>query len=190
MPRHSLFPGFIKISYTANLHPHVQVLPVNADPTAAGGSFTIPTRGGAPVDWQDAVMAWCTLLAPEFDTAASFDTAEIYNFEASPGPADFLQGMTVGVAGTNVSAPANFGQAVFTFKGLAAAAVRPTINESTIPVDQKIPYASLGASEQAIVDFILGDDDWIAMRGGGFPTLFKQLVTKTNDKLRKKYFNP
>lgn len=190
MPRHSLFPGFIKIAYTSNGHPHTQVLPINDDPTPAGASFTIPTRAAGAVDWQTAVTAWANLLKVLMDDTASLDSAELYNYEAFPGPADFLQAMTVGVAGTSSSPPVAYAQCVFTFKGTAGSAVRPTVNESTIPVDQKVPYASLSSPEKAVVDFVLSDDDWIAMRGGGFPSAFKFEVTKTNDKLRKKYFNP
>lgn len=190
MARHSLFPGFIKIGYTSNGHPHVQILPVNADPTAVGASYTIPTRAGTPVDWQTAAAAWAELLAATLDATASIDTATLYNFEADPAPADFLQEITLGVPGASGGPLSPFGQIVFPFKGVGGLSLRPYIMEATYTVDVKTPVADLDGASGAIVAFVLGSSDWIALRGGGFPTVSLGTVTKTNDVLRKRYFNP
>lgn len=190
MAKHSLYPGYVKIAYTSNGHPHLQVLPIGDDPTPVGDSFTIPTRGSGAVDWQTAVTSFVTLEAALMDDAASFNSAELYNFEAFPGPADFLQGMTLDVSGTDPSAPVPYAQIVFPFKAAASAAVRPSLMESVVPVDQHVSYAASTGDFTTLMDFILSDDDWIVTRGGSFPTVSLGYVTKTNDKLRKRYFNP
>lgn len=190
MAKHSLYPGFVKIHYTSNAHPHVQVLPIGDDPTPSGDSFTIPTRGSGAVDWQTAVTDFVTLEAALMDDASNFSSAEIYNFEAFPGPADFLQGFSLNIDGTAAGAAVAYAQMVMPFKGTASSAVRPSLMESVEPTDTRYSYADAGVPERAILDYILGDDDWIVTRGGSFPTVSLGFVTKINDKLRKRYFNP
>lgn len=190
MAKHSLYPGFVKVHYTSNAHPHVMVLPINADPTPSGDSYTIPTRSSGAVDWQDAVTALVTLLAPMFDGASNFSAAELYNFEAFPAPADFLQGFSLDVDGSSDDPAVAYAQLVMPFKGVGSTAVRPSLMECVIPTDVHSSYADAGVSEKAILDFILSADDWIVTRGGGFPTVSLGYVTKINDKLRKRYFNP
>jgi len=191
MPRHSLYPGFIRIHYTSNTHPHVQVLPINADPTAVGDSFTIPTRGSGAVDWQDATDAYAILLAAFLDGAASVDYAELYNFEADPAPADFLASHPLNVAGSGAGSPVEWSQVVMPFKGLAGASVRPYVMEGLTPVDTKQSFAAIDSPTFCnYLEFILSADDWVAMRGGGFPLVSLGYVSKTNDQLRKRYFVP
>ena len=191
MARHSLYPGFIRIVYTSGGHPHHQVLPVNADPTPVGASFTIPTRGGTPVDWQTAVTAYATLLAAMLDDASSVDYAELYNFEAEPAPADYLATYPLGVSGTSAFAAVPLTQVVFPFKGAGGLSCRPYVMEGVTSADMRQTYAATtDAAFLAFMNFVLGASDWIAMRGGGFPTAALGWVSKVNDQLRKRYFVP
>lgn len=190
MARHSLFPGFIKITYTSNTHVHHQVLPIGADPTPVGDSFTIPTRGSGAVDWTVAVDEWAALLAGILCGEASIDLAELYNFEAEPGPADFLQAYEVAVVGTHGGTAVPFAQAVFPFKGAGGTSLRVTILEGSEPPEIHVPVSGLGGADLALVNFVLSDDDFIVTRAGGFPSVSLGMVTKTNDVLRKRYFNP
>ena len=191
MPSHSLYPGFIRLHYTSNGHPHRQVLPVNADPTPSGDSYTIPTKASGSVDWQTAIAAWAALVAANLDTDSSVDFAELYNFEAFPGPGDFLQAVAIGIAGTAAGANTPFSQIVFPFKGVGGLSLRPYIMEQVTAPDQKGFLASdMFAGRVDLMNFVLSDDDWIALRGGGFPTVSLGWVSKVNDQLRKRYFNP
>jgi len=165
------------------------VLPVNADPTASGGSFTIPTRSSGAVDWKTAVDELVAIDKAYLDTSSSFDTAELFNMESTIASPGFLQGYNIGVAGTNVGADVEFGQVVFPFKGVGGLSLRPYLMESVATVDQKFSYAA-ASNFCEFMDYVLSADDWIALRGGGFPNVSLGYVTKTNDQLRKTYFVP
>lgn len=190
LARHSLFPGFIKFRYTSNTHVHHQVLPIAADPTPSGDSYTIPKRSGGSVDWQDAADAWAILLAALLGDDGSVELAELYNFEAEPGPADFLAAHPLDVAGSGGGAAVPWVQVVMPFKGVGGTQLRITTLEGNTPANIHDPYSILAPPYTTMIDFVLGADDWIVTRAGGYPTVSLGLITKINDQLRKRYFNP
>jgi len=186
MARHSLFPNSITIHYTSNAHGHAMVLPVGVVAGSAPG-WTLPVRVGSPVDWRDAVDDFALLLAPVFDTGSSIDYAELFTYEATDSPAEFLAARTLDVAGTNVGSAQPFVQAVFPFKALGGTSLRLTMLESVAGANVHVPYTSIVSGYSDIADFILSDDDWIITRGGDFPFVSLGMTTKVNDKLRKRY---
>jgi len=190
MAKHSLYPGFVKLTYTSNGHVHHQVLPIHATPTASGDSYTLETKGSGAVEWVAAATAWATLLAVFLDPTANFSQAELFTLEATTAPADFLQGASIDVDGTNESPIVPFSQMVFPFKGVAGVSMRPYLMEGIESVDQHVSYAAAGVADKAIMDFVLSDDAWMCTRGGAFPTVALGWVTKTNDELRKRFFVP
>jgi hypothetical protein len=187
MARHSLFPNSITIHYNSNAHDHLMVLPVGAVTGSAPG-WLLPTRDASTVDWRTAVDDFCTLIADLFDNASSFAYAELFTYEATNSPAEFLAAHTIDLPGTGGSTPKEFVQAVFPFKGLGGLSLRLTLLEGIIASDQHVPASSTGsAAADAVIDFILGDDDWIITRGGAFPSVSLGFTSKVNDKLRKRY---
>lgn len=187
MARHSLFPNSVTINYTSNGHQHKQVLPTGVVAGTAPG-WTLPTKGGTPVDWRTAVADYAAIMADLLDTSSSVDSAELYTYEATNSPAELLAVEPLDVAGTGLFSAVPFAQAVFPFKALGGTSVRPTLLESIIAVNQKYPFAA--ATDPPIVaymEFFLSDDDWVITRGGDFPTISLGLTSKTNDKLRERY---
>jgi len=190
MPRHSLYPAFVKIRYTSNGHPHDQVLPVSATPAAAGASFTIPNRGGSPVDWATAVDAYVVVMKAIFAAESSIDFAELFELEATTAPPSFLASHPIGVAGTHGAAPVPFAQVVVPFKGLGGGGMRPYYLETPYPNEIRESYPSGDTALDALIAWVLGANDVFCTRGGGFPAASLGFVTKINDELRKRYFNP
>jgi len=186
MARHSLFPNSITIHYTSNSHDHTMVLPVGVVAGSAP-AWTIPVRSGSPVDWRDAVDDFAALLAPLLDTSSSIDYAELFTYEATDSPGEFLAAHTIDVAGTNVGAASPWVQLVMPFKAVGGNSLRLTLLESVLDPDEHVPYASMVPQAQDVADFILSTDDWISTRGGSFPTVSLGSTTKINDKLRKRY---
>lgn len=186
MARHSLFPNSVTIHYTNNGHSHLMSLPVGAVAGSAPG-WTLPVRAGSPIDWRTAVDDFAELLKVGFPTSGSIDYAELFTYEATGSPAEFLAAHTIDVAGTNGSATQPFVQAVFPFKALGGTSMRLTILESVFGANVHVPYAGIVSGFIEIPDFILSDDDWIITRGGDFPFVSLGATSKVNDKLRKRY---
>jgi hypothetical protein len=187
MPRHSLFPNSITINYTSNGHSHKQVLPVGVVAGSAPG-WTLPVRSGPAVDWRTAVEEYAALYADIFDTGATIDDAELYTYEATDGPAEFLALHPLGIPGGAVAAPIDWAQVVFPFKAIGGTSLRLTAIETVLPVDVKESYAAISSAPVcALLDYILSADDFIITRGGTFPLVSLGMTSKINDKLRKRY---
>jgi len=186
MPRHSLFPNSITIHYTANAHNHAQVLPIGVIAGSAPG-WTVPVRVGSPVDWRDAVDALAALYAILLPTTASVDYAELFTYEATDAPAEFLAAHVIDVAGVSGGSSAPFVQTVMPFKALGGTSLRFTLLETIISANIHVPFSGLPGGLDDIADFILSDDDWIITRGGDYPSVSLGATTKVNDKLRKRY---
>lgn len=189
MPRHSLFPNSITIHYTSNTHTHKQILPVGAV-TPAGASWTLPTRSGGSVDWKTAVDAYAVLIKPFFPASASIDSADLFDYESTDAPASFLDTHTIGVVGTDAGTIKPWIQTVMPLKAIGGTILRLTLMETVIEKDVKLTYAGAAEPFCSLLAFILGSSDWIISRGGTFPSVSLGYVTKENDKLRKRYFNP
>jgi len=186
MARHSLFPNSITIHYTSNSHDHLMVLPVGVVAGTAPG-WTLPTRDLATIDWRTAVDAFAVLLADLLSTSDSIDYAELFTYEATGSPAEFLAAHTIDQAGTNVGSAVAWSQLVMPFKAVGGLSLRLTLMESVLVVDLHEPYSAMVPQAQDIADFILSDDDWIKTRGDAFPSVSLGYSTKINDKLRKRF---
>jgi len=188
MARHSLFPNSVTINYTTNGHAHKQVLPTGVVAGSAPG-WTLPVRTGSPLDWRTAVEQYAALLAGIISDADTIDSAELYTYEATNSPAEFLAAHPLDIAGGNLGSPVEFSQAVFPFKAIGGTQLRLTVLEGVNPEDYKNTFAGESDPDNcALMTYILGDDDFIKTRGGDFPLISLGITTKENDKLRKRYF--
>lgn len=186
MARHSLFPNSITIHYTANGHSHNMTLPVAAISGSAPG-WLLTQRDDSTVDWRDAVDEFAVLCEALYPTGASFDYAELFTYEATDSPAEFLAAHTIDLAADGGGSSAPYVQVVFPFKATGGNSLRLTLLESTAAANQHTPYASLATGYSQIAEFLLSSDDWIITRGGTYPTVSLGITSKVNDKLRKRY---
>lgn len=188
MPRHSLFPNSVTIKYTTNGHPHKQVIPVGVVAGSSPG-WTLPTKDGGTVDWRTAVEDYALLIAAIINDGDTIDSAELYTYEATSSPAEFLSAHTIAQPGLSAGAPAEWDQVVFPFKAIGGTFLRLTLLESVIPADGRDTFGGeSNAGMCAIMEFILSDDSWLKTRGGDFPLISLGWVSKENDKLRKSFF--
>lgn len=190
MARHSLFPNSILIKYTSNGHAHRQMLPISAI-TPVGDSWTVPQRDGGDIDWTAAVDLWAAVIADFFFTGDSIDSAELYDYEASESPGIFLASYDISLAATGANAIVPWSQVVFPFKASGGFSMRTTLMECALTLDEKNSFGGTTIPWFCgLMEFIMSDDDFIITRGGTFPSSTLGYVTKENDKLRKRYFNP
>lgn len=188
MARHSLFPNSITINYTTNGHSHKQVLPVGV----VGGSspgWTVPVRVGSPIDWRTAVEQYALVMAGLISDADSIDSAELYTYEATDAPAEFIGAHPIDQVGLSIGAAQPFVQIVMPFKAVGGTSLRLTVLEGVTGEDAKNSFAA--ETDVLLCDYleyVLGDDNFIKTRGGDFPIISLGWTSKTNDKLREKYF--
>lgn len=187
MARHSLFPNSITINYTSNGHAHKQSLPIGV---IAGSSpaWTVPVRVGSPLDWRDAVEQYATLYAALFDSSSTIDSADLFTYEATDSPAEFIASHPLSIAGSNVAAAQPWTQLVMPFKGIGGSFIRLTAIEAVVPADSKETFAGIAVAYLCdLLEYVLGDDDFIITRGGTFPLVSLGYTSKINDKLRRRY---
>jgi hypothetical protein len=187
MARHSLFPNSITINYTSNGHPHKQVLPIGAI-TGSSPAWEVPLKAGAPMDWRDAVEIYAAVFAQLFSDVDSIDSADLFTYEATDSPAEFLASHPLNQAGLNIAAAQPWTQIVFPFKSIGGNSLRLTAVEQVNPADLKGTFAAtINAEICQYLEWVLSDDNFIITRGGTFPTVSLGYTTKVNDKLRRRY---
>lgn len=191
MARNSLSPGYLKIKYTSNAHPHVMTLPVN--PVAPAGASTMLTdSSAAPQLWTSAVADIVLILKALLKTTASIDSAEVWT-QATPTSVPIFQAsVAVGVAGTSSAATVQWSQLAFSFRTAAGGRAKFVVLEGVNAVDNKYPaplYAG-NAAMQAVDSYLTGASCVVWGRDNAYIASGIQAVVKTNDALRKKFLNP
>jgi len=187
MARHSLFPNSITINYSSNGHSHKQVLPTGVVAGSAP-AWTLPVRVGSPIDWRTCVEQYAALYAGLFDESSTIESADLYTYEATDSPAEYLASHPLNVVGTNAAAAVAWSQLVMPFKSIGGNQLRLTAIEGVVPVNSKETFAGIPVAYLCdYLEYVLGDDDFIITRGGTFPAISLGYTSKINDKLRKRY---
>jgi hypothetical protein len=189
MTANCLAPGFFRLFYTSNGHNHVQT--VGVDPTDSSMA-TWRTSGGSTNAFDAALDAYVALIAPFFHTTDVFTGAEVYSM---PTCADapvfkFAYDLNGGVNGTSSSADVDWTQCVLTYRTKAGGKFKLQLMETIIASDEKEALPTASAFIIALNTYLLGAGDVLYARDNSFPGFALNLVTKVNDKLRKKFLNP
>lgn len=186
MASHSLYPGFVKLHYTSNTHPHLQVLPVI--PALASGIWTVAkVLGGVYADWTTAIDAYVVILKALFPLEATIDSAELYTIGAVGDSPIFRATHPIGVAGTTDDPVVVWGEAVHTLRADNGGILKLYLMENINGGENHLPYASCAPVNKALFDFVQSSAGFIFARDGGVPISPLFLTTKTNDQLRKRF---
>jgi hypothetical protein len=192
MAINSLYPSFIQLHYVSAYGKHVQTLPTrqwsSAGFTHGYGGYT--SWGGASIEADTMVNAMIATIAPWVDPAINWVDAIVFNYAAPlpavPNPVTIIPLTAVGTGAAN---PANqalqstymfFDDAFHTFKFIM-------LDASSVFDFQPLNYASLPSVKKTFVDYMLGNTHAFMSRGDGKPHIFRQLVEKFNNKLRREY---
>lgn len=191
MARNSLSPGYLKVFYTSNGHPHIQVLPVNPVAPAGAGTNLIDSGGSSQL-WTSAVADLALIMKPFFHTTSSIDTAEIWT-QATPTSIPLFQASTtVAVSGTATPPDIPFSQVRFSFRTTAGGKAVYQLMETRFTIDQKLsaPLYGGAAELQAVDSYLTGSSCVVWGRDNHYISSGIRYVSKINDGLRKKYLNP
>lgn len=191
MARNSLSPGYVKFNYFANAHPHLMTVPVN--PIAPAGAATqLTDSGGGTQLWTSFVADWVLLMKALLNTADSIVLAEMWT-QATPTSVPLFQATTaIGVAGTGSTPAIALSQYRQSFRTKAGGRGVFMMMETIAAIDTKLraPGYSSFAPSLAIDAYLTGSSSCAWGRDNAYMGAGIQVVTKINDKLRKKYFNP
>ena len=116
MADNSLYPGFVKLFYTAATREHVATLPCKPFEVVGGGWAVERYPAPAQSSWTAAVDAYVTVLRPFIQTTGSFDRAELWTLDAPEGDPLFREAHDINLAGTGGAPVAPYTQQVATFR--------------------------------------------------------------------------
>lgn len=146
----------------------------------------------SPQLWTAAVADIVLFLKQWLLAGDSITSAEVWT-QASPTALPIFQAsIAVGVAGTGTGATKPYSQARMSFRTKAGGRAAFQVMESFFAVDAKAvpPSYSGNAAPQATDAYLTGSSSVVWGRDNSYIAAGIRLVTKTNDKLRKKYLNP
>lgn len=185
MAANSLYPGFWRIHYTSNAHPHVMVVPVK--PVNVGGSwFFQDKQGNTVVGLVAAATAFINPLKPFMHTSSTFVDVELWTMSSPTADPVFQDVQPLGIAGTAATATIPREQFVGTFRTQGGSLWRLYLMEAVVQIDQ-VTNPPYNANYAALVTALTGLSSYVAGRDGTFLNSCVRFVAKENDALRKKY---
>lgn len=189
MAQNSLYPGFVKLKYSANAHTHYQVLPVIPDtPSSPGIEPYFALADGPSVGMNTLVDEYIALIDNLYSDTASFILAEFWRVPTVDSDPVFEYVYEIGQPGLSVTAPTLAGQLCVTFRTAAGGVLKLYFMETVSGLAAKDDYPFANSTVDALADYLIaGTTGWIVGRDGSYPIAGLRALTKVNDALRKKY---
>lgn len=189
MPSNSIAPSWIDIYYESTLGTHKMKLPVSlVDPGVPGGTFELFLKDNTQQVWGTSVLALVTLLKPHMHSTTTFQYAELWSMPV-PGAAPVYQDTySIAVAGTSATATVPASQTVWSMRTDLGGKAFLYLMDTTSTPNNKYKAPSYGnAAVLAVVNFLIGNSNFIIGRDNGYPVTVTKVLTKTNDALRRRY---
>lgn len=184
---HSLYPGFVKLSYTGNGHAHVMVQPVL--PSISGATWALEkVLGGTYDPWTDAIDAFNVLFKACLNTSDGIVGAELWTLASESADPIFRESYASVVAGTSGTAALPMAQIEMPHRTADGGIYRLLMMEfagSNSNFVDRPPIAS--NAFKAVSDFLIASTGYVFGRDGSAPVFCTGQFGKINDALRKKY---
>lgn len=189
MAENALSPGFVRLRYTANGHPHVQTFGVNLTGEQTSDETPVLNKGGGEVD----LAAWLTETYAEawsafYNAADSLDEAEVWS---QPTPADdpiFTRLIPIAVIGIAASPAAQIAaQGVLSLRTSAGGIAKVYLMEPRVALNVHDPRPFADNRVSGLGGVLVSGASCFYGRDNSYPILALTWNTKTNDALRKKY---
>lgn len=193
MAENSISPGFMKLIYSANGHPHTATYGLklnNATTRLTPGDTDIEiiNKGGDVVMLLDLTPFLWNVLKPFFKTTDNLTYIEVWDKRLPTDDPIFINVFDVDVDGTSTSPNVPNGQFEISIRTLAGGIQKIYLMEGvTVPtIPDRRPFG--GAAQIALAEYLEGEDVCVFARDNSYPLLCTTINTKYNDALRKKYF--
>lgn len=188
------FPGpyGLRFFYTVDSLDHKQEfnIDLDADPTP-GDAFNLMdaiVRGPLVTtkNLQDVVDDWVTLWATRYnDTTAEMTRAELWKYTPMSFNAAYISSYDIGENGTAAGATVLNSEVIYTFRTVEGGVTRIHFEDTISTPGPSLTYTMLTASQQAIVDAVLGSENAWLGRDTSQPLAFLQAHPGQNEKLFK-----
>lgn len=184
-----LYPAFIKLYYEDALSPHTATLP--CDSNESGDPLTLRPYlvlgNGAAIDAGIAVAAYVNVLKALAPTTATFQYWELWEIATPGADPTFRFTDDLNVPGTNASALVPASQVTWSYRtqGGGKGYVYLMSSAQQANIKGRGP-AFISAPYKAVADYLVGDTCFIKGRDNTRPIVVTKVLTKTNDKMRKK----
>ena len=187
MTRHSLYPSFVRISYTGVTHVHHQVLQVSPSTTPVPGSApTLNTRDNTDTGFLSALNTYLDLLAVIYPSSWSVVSAEFYHTFIEGDTPTFIYGYNPGQTGTHGDPRVKWQRFTLSMLTTLSNPFRLVLLETVHAANLTYRYADLPTEVKDIVDYMQSGSCWMLGRDDAYPLQFLSGRTKTDDALRKK----
>lgn len=184
----SLSEGFIRQTYAWGNSVHHAIFPINfAGTPTPGSSPTLTTKSGGTVSFEDGLADLLAVYKRFFNATTIFGLAEIYAVNPTTQERTFIYGLNAALTGSDPSANVHLGMATMSFKTIAGGLLKMTFMEGVLPVNTagRPPWV-VDSREDAITDYLCGDDGIVVGRDDSYPFSSIAIHIKTSDALRKR----
>ena len=187
MAGNDIAPGFVLIHYSSPFGEHKAMIGCSPD-GAIGSVWQLTTKSsGGDIPWTTGIDNYITVAKAMLFNSCVFTYAELFGKLAGQAPV-WLDTYSINVAGTNGTNPVPASQVTFSYRDGLGGRGRIEFLDQSDPVNSKYRGPAYGnVAKLAVVAFMLSSTSWVFSRKGGFPQTVPQILTKTNDVLRKKY---
>lgn len=169
------FPGpfEIEMTYTVGTLQHTQRINCDVQGSVSPGDplsgITLETRDSVGLAVLTAVDEWADLIAARLNTGDTVDGFNFWEYAVGTFDRTFINAGTIAKAGTQAGASVESHQMTMTFRTLEGNSMKIIILESVETSKDRIPYASLGATTKAIMDYVAASDTWLLARDTSYP---------------------
>lgn len=185
-------PYEVEIKYTVDSLKHVHRLNTSIAVTPAVGedvaNIDLLTKVAGSVNLDTAVNAYVNLIKANYHTSVTFDSYDLYQYQANNVPRKWLATALLGIAGTAAGSPVPAESTIWTFRTQNGGSMRLVHLETSFDSNLRESYASLGPSSQAFMDSVVADTNWILARDDSYPIVQLNRVLGQNERVfRKRY---
>lgn len=188
MAINSLAPGYVKLFYTSNGHTHVQVVPVQVY-QAVGGAWFLSMKGDSiGNDWVTVFTAYVTAFRAAIPNGATVNFAELWTMDSPTADPIFRASTNIALAGLGgaTAAIAN-SQVTIAYRSENGGLYKWVSVENNIAVNTIIQPPFTATQLASLHTYLIGATSCVSARDGGFLIAALRAISKTNDKLRKKF---
>lgn len=188
------FPGPYELRFVYTNPPLVHTQRLNIDLTtdpAPGTTFDLleaVPRVGTGYNLELGVDNWIIVLRNLLHTTVTINYVELWKYEPESFDATFISAYDVGLAGLAAASPVPAGQMIWTFRTLEGGVLRINVMEAARAPGSPVSYPALAATEKALVDFILADDNCFLGRDTSYPFAFMRLNPGQSEALFKRRY--
>jgi len=174
------------------VHKHTHDVMLTSIPDA-GTLFTaiyVTSKDGAPDNGlADHCTAFAALIAELFHESVTIDYVELWVYDAEPSSdANYINTMTLGVAGASAAAPVPAQQTTMTFRSLDGGQCRIQLMETSLTGNTKDAYPFTNVPASAVAAYAISGSSPIIARDNAHLNVPMNLLGGQNERLfRKRY---